>query len=182
MPVPRNSIGDAAQMARHFGDVLLACVIAKPTAGHRDLGELLVLNRDAAIVLKRRRDFAKPQRAALVAAGKDDVLHRLATQVLGRLLTQHQRIASTTFDLPQPFGSTTQMIGPSKRTTILSQNHLKPVISRRLMRITNASRRSDRCSYHVDVDVDEANFARRAQLTFIPGQRKHRPHAAQDSQ
>jgi hypothetical protein len=41
-----------------------------------------------------------------------------------------QEMASTTFDLPQPFGPTMQVVPePLKVTTVRSQNDLNPVIS-----------------------------------------------------
>src|SRR5262245_46233489 len=40
-----------------------------------------------------------------------------------------QRIASTMFDLPHPFGPTTAVTSWSKTTTVLSTNDLKPQIS-----------------------------------------------------
>src|SRR5687767_2401452 len=47
----------------------------------------------------------------------------------------HQRMASTMFDLPQPFGPTTAVIGSLKLRTVLSQKDLKPMTSSRLIRI-----------------------------------------------
>src|SRR5213595_2770640 len=47
----------------------------------------------------------------------------------------HQRMASTMFDLPQPFGPTTAVIGSLNDSTVLSQNDLKPTTSSRLIRI-----------------------------------------------
>ena len=46
-----------------------------------------------------------------------------------------QRIASATFDLPQPFGPTTPVTPSSKATTVLSMNDLNPTMSSRLMRM-----------------------------------------------
>ncbi len=44
-----------------------------------------------------------------------------------------QRMASTTFDLPQPFGPTIEVIGSGKLIDVLSTNDLKPQISMRLI-------------------------------------------------
>ena len=38
----------------------------------------------------------------------------------------HQRMASTMFDLPQPLGPTTAVMGSGKVNTVLSTNDLKP--------------------------------------------------------
>src|ERR1700722_550975 len=46
-----------------------------------------------------------------------------------------QRIAATMFDLPQPFGPTTAVIGSLNDKTVLSQNDLNPTTSSRLIRI-----------------------------------------------
>ncbi len=46
----------------------------------------------------------------------------------------HHNIASTMFDLPQPFGPTTAVIPSPKRNDVLSMNDLKPWISSRLIR------------------------------------------------
>ena len=46
-----------------------------------------------------------------------------------------QRMASTTFDLPQPLGPTTPVTPSSKVNTARSMNDLKPVMSRRRMRM-----------------------------------------------
>src|SRR5262245_34331026 len=43
-----------------------------------------------------------------------------------------QRTASTTFDLPEPFGPTMPVIPAGKSNCVLSANDLKPTISRRL--------------------------------------------------
>jgi len=48
----------------------------------------------------------------------------------------HHRMASTMFDLPQPLGPTTAVIGWSMPMTARSQNDLNPMISTRLMRIS----------------------------------------------
>jgi hypothetical protein len=45
-----------------------------------------------------------------------------------------QRIASTTFDLPQPFGPTTPVMPGLNETTVLSTNDLKPWSSSDLSR------------------------------------------------
>ena len=45
------------------------------------------------------------------------------------------RIASTTFDLPQPFGPTIPVTPSSNWKTVRAMKLLKPVMSRRLMRI-----------------------------------------------
>src|SRR5665213_2123253 len=45
----------------------------------------------------------------------------------------HQRIASTMFDLPQPFGPTTEVMGWLNCSTVRSQNDLNPEISSRLI-------------------------------------------------
>ena len=49
-----------------------------------------------------------------------------------------QRMASATFDLPQPFGPTTPVTPSSKTTTVRSMNDLKPSTSSRLMRMATA--------------------------------------------
>jgi hypothetical protein len=51
----------------------------------------------------------------------------------------HQRMASTMFDLPQPFGPTTAVTGCEKFITVRSQNDLKPMTSIRFMRIPRIS-------------------------------------------
>src|SRR5580704_10298628 len=43
------------------------------------------------------------------------------------------RIASTTFDLPHPFGPTIEVTGSGKLMDVLSTNDLKPQISMRLI-------------------------------------------------
>ena len=45
-----------------------------------------------------------------------------------------QRMASTTFDLPQPLGPTTPVMPESNSKTVLSTKDLKPVIWSRLIR------------------------------------------------
>ena len=47
----------------------------------------------------------------------------------------HQRMASTMFDLPQPFGPTMPITSWSKWMTVRSTNDLKPLISSLRMRI-----------------------------------------------
>src|SRR6516165_7988235 len=49
-----------------------------------------------------------------------------------------QRIASTTFDLPQPLGPTTAVIPGAKPTLVGSRNDLKPTKSRLLSRIPSS--------------------------------------------
>ena len=44
-----------------------------------------------------------------------------------------QRMASTMFDLPQPFGPTIAVIGSGKEIDVLSTNDLNPQISMRLI-------------------------------------------------
>ena len=44
-----------------------------------------------------------------------------------------QRMASTMFDLPQPFGPTIDVIGSGKEIDVLSTNDLNPQISMRLI-------------------------------------------------
>ena len=48
-----------------------------------------------------------------------------------------QRIASATFDFPQPFGPTTPVTPSSKATTVLSMKDLKPTMSSRRMRMAD---------------------------------------------
>jgi hypothetical protein len=47
----------------------------------------------------------------------------------------HQRMASMMFDLPQPLGPTTAVIGCSMLSTARSQNDLNPMTSTRLIRM-----------------------------------------------
>ena len=47
-----------------------------------------------------------------------------------------QRMASTTFDLPQPFGPTMAVIGSGKEMVVLSTKDLNPQISMRLIFIS----------------------------------------------
>src|SRR3989344_4052583 len=46
-----------------------------------------------------------------------------------------KRIASTTFDLPEPFGPTTQTIGCENSKTVFLEKDLKPLSSRVLSRM-----------------------------------------------
>ena len=50
-----------------------------------------------------------------LGAGEDHVVHALAAQALGDCSPITQRMASTTFDLPHPFGPTTAVIPSSER-------------------------------------------------------------------
>src|SRR5262249_5599995 len=51
-----------------------------------DFGIARVLDRCAPVVFESERNFRQPQRTAAIGTDKDDVLHLLATQMLGRLL------------------------------------------------------------------------------------------------
>src|SRR5688572_15299234 len=66
-----------------------------------------------------------------------------------------QRMASTMFDLPHPFGPTMPMISWSKLTTVRSTKDLKPDSSRRLIFNCSSARNAkrdvprDECSRHL---------------------------------
>jgi len=55
----------------------------------------------------------------------------LPRSALTRCSPMTQRIASTTFDFPQPLGPTTALTPREKSITTLSRKDLKPAISRR---------------------------------------------------
>src|SRR5262249_19037260 len=54
-------------------------------------------------------------------------------RLLALISPMTQRMASTTLDLPQPFGPTTPQIGASKSIMVGSTKDLKPSSSRRLI-------------------------------------------------
>ena len=61
---------------------------------------------------------ARPSRGPRGGAGEDDVLHLPRLAAFWRLLPITQVRASTTLDLPDPLGPTTQVIPGSKRRVV----------------------------------------------------------------
>ena len=81
-------------------------------------------------------DLGAAQRGARRRAGEDDVLHLAAAQRSWRpARPSPRRCASTTLDLPEPLGPTTQVMPGSKRRVVGEAKDLKP-FSVRLLRCT----------------------------------------------
>ena len=76
----------------------------------------------------RQADLGPAERRALGGAGEDDVVHLLAAHGrLGACAPSTQAMASTTFDLPDPFGPTTTVTPGSSCSVVASANDLKPL-------------------------------------------------------
>ena len=72
----------------HLVDHVRAVAVARKLARDRDLGVVAVLLRHVArVVVEGERHFGEAVRTARLGAVEDDVVHVLAAQVLGRLLT-----------------------------------------------------------------------------------------------
>ena len=119
----------------------LVAVAIQP-ARDGDLGVVAVLERDAAglVVLEGERDLGH------AGGPRDSEPLKMTSSMPGRggacalCSPMHQRMASTMFDLPQPFGPTTPVMGSlSKFTTVRSQNDLNPCTSSRFIRIAPRS-------------------------------------------
>ena len=74
-----------------------------------------------------RLTSARPERRALGRAGEDDVVHLLAADGEGAWAPSTQPMASTTLDLPEPFGPTTTVMPGSRSRTVASAKDLKPL-------------------------------------------------------
>ena len=82
-----EQVADVAQAARGLVEEVFGHAGAEHAARDGDLGELR--RQHAAVVLERQVHLGHPERLAGGAAVEDHVLHRVATQLLGRLLAQH---------------------------------------------------------------------------------------------
>src|SRR5260370_42396346 len=113
-------------------------------------GSLLSLSKDSESVAVSDAALSITKRAASASSGSSMVIVTSASPRGGRLVVplkmqsarrsarsdwclcspRTQEMASTTLDLPQPFGPTIQVVpDPLNVTTVRSQNDLKPTIS-----------------------------------------------------
>ena len=84
-------------------DEVLPLAAAMQPARERDLGERQLGER-AVLVVEDELDLAEVGRAAVLAAGEQDVVGLLGAKLARTRLPAAQSIASDTFDLPEPFG------------------------------------------------------------------------------
>lgn len=106
-------------------DGVLARSVAEEGSADRHLG---VLDRERTVaVVDRQLNLGTTQRAARRRAREDDVLHLAAAEGLRALLPITQARASTTFDLPEPFGPTMHVTPGSKTKLVGCANDLKPL-------------------------------------------------------
>src|SRR6185436_5418851 len=83
-----EEIGDVLQANLDFVDQVLAVAVAMEATRDRELGVVLVLEREIRriVVLEVKRDLGVVGRSARLGAVEDHVLHPAAAEVLRRLL------------------------------------------------------------------------------------------------
>lgn len=115
---------DVEQSAGVAVDLVLAAAVAEHDPRDGDLG---VLDGQRTVgVVDGERDLGTAERRAPGGAGEDDVLHLAAAQRLGPCSPMTQLSASTTLDLPEPLGPTTQVMPGSNRRVVAEANDLNP--------------------------------------------------------
>src|SRR5436853_1843239 len=151
--LPPGSAGDGAEPS-----VASSCVSGVSAGSGEGISVVSVkpeassfsVARDVASAPESDAALAMTKRAASASAGSSMVMVTSASPSGGRLVVplkmqsamrsarsdlwlcspRTQEMASTTLDLPQPFGPTMQVVpDPLKVTTVRSQNDLKPTIS-----------------------------------------------------
>ena len=117
---------DVEQAAGDAVDGVLAVARAPEGAGQGDLGELD--RQQAGGVVDGQADLGPAERGPLGRPGEDDVVHLLAAHARsGACAPSTQAMASTTLDLPLPFGPTTTVTPGSSVSTVVSAKDLKPL-------------------------------------------------------
>ena len=132
-------MGAGRGVGEQQGDVLLADVAAVDPIGRAGAaldppGDLDLAHRrdrtspslSPALALDQHRHLGEVARGPQGGAGEDDVVHAGAAHRFGRASPITQRIASSTFDLPQPFGPTMPVSPSSTRSSAGSTKLLKP--------------------------------------------------------
>ena len=83
-----EEVGDVLQADGRLVDQVLAVAVAMEATRDRDVGVVLVFERDVrrVVVLERERDLGEVGRRSRLGAAEDDVLHAAAAEVLRALL------------------------------------------------------------------------------------------------
>ena len=138
MPPPRpTSASSSTRSIRRTGALLTRYWPSPPRCRRRAIDTSA--NRKgpgAGLVVEEELDLAVVGRLAVLAPANSTSSGFSALSSSGARLPAAQRIASETFDLPEPFGPTTTATPGSRRTSTGSGNDLKPrsLIARRCTR------------------------------------------------
>jgi hypothetical protein len=120
----REQLLDVEQPARVAVDLVLALAGAEHPAGDGDLG---VLDRQRAVgVVDGERDLGPAQRAPPAVPAKMTSSILPPRSAFAPCSPSTQAIASTTLDLPEPFGPTTQVMPGSSLSVVADAKDLNP--------------------------------------------------------